>query len=156
MAQPCPDISKKAPPFCDKLTSTTMTPTRFVKQKDNSRTRYVKIKALPTNNDFFCAFYVRLFALFGDPSQVGYEGFHYSIFDLEQQCYIQASLTSTGAGYWVPENHPAALSIVEALHQQLFDPAVVLKECSLTYEHDFGTTSFGYKDGECVVSHVED
>ncbi len=115
-----------------------------------------KVKELPVNESVFCEFYVRLYALLGDPHQVGFEGFTYLIYDKEKDFYFSASLTGFGAGYFAADDSNKSKKLIEEFHASLYSEHLILKECSVEYEHDFGSTKFGFKEGQFIKENTYD
>lgn len=108
----------------------------------------IRIKSLAIHNDAFCEFFVRLYSLLGEQPQKYYEGFAFRIYDNENDFYFEASLTAFGAGYFAEEDNDNTQRIINEFNAILYAKDLELKECSLSYEHDFGETLFAYKNGE--------
>ena len=108
----------------------------------------IRIKSLAINTDAICEFYVRLYSLLGAQPEKHFEGFAFLIYDNENEFYFEASLTAFGAGYFAEEDNDKTQKIVNEFNDILYADELKLKECSLTYEHDFGESTFGYKNGE--------
>ena len=108
----------------------------------------IRIKSLTINTDAVCEFYVRLYSLLGAQPEKYYEGFAFRIYDNENDFYFEASLTGFGAGYFAEEDNDKTQKIVNKFNDILCAVDLKLKEYSLTYEHDFGELTFGYKNGE--------
>lgn len=95
-------------------------------------------------------FYARLYSLFGDPSDTSYEGYEYFIKDEESNLKFSAALTGFGLGYFAETNDDPTNKILEEFHNFLFAESLKMKDCSLTFEHDFGKTIVGYENGSLV------
>ncbi|MFT5647036.1 MAG: hypothetical protein ACI976_001725 [Aureispira sp.] len=135
-------------------TNTPLDMTRYTKTAISKSKE--KVKRLPINEDIFCAFYVRLYALLGDPKQIDFEGFYYSIYDKENDFYFSANLTGFGASYSAADDSKRSKKLIEEFHALLFSEQLVLKECSLEYEHDFGVTKYGFKEGQFINETTSD
>jgi len=131
-----------------------MNSSRFVKTDSTGNAK--RIKSLEINNDAHCEFFVRLYALFGEPNQVMFEGFTYKIHDTENDVYFSADLTGFGAGYFAKEDDAATQKIIREFEAVLYDEKLELKPCSMTYEHDFGQTTYTYDGLACVCTHEYD
>ena len=106
-----------------------------------------KVLDLPINNDYFCEFYVRLYSLLGQDPQMRYEGFSFLIHDKKNDFYFEAALTGFGAGYFAENNTSDTQALVNEFHNMLYSDKLILKDCSLTNEHDFGTTTYAFHNG---------
>ena len=107
----------------------------------------IRIKSLPISNDATCEFYVRLFSMLGFQPEKHYEGFTFRIYDKENDFYFEAGLTGFGAGYFAEEDNSKTQKILNEFNAIVYANDLKLKECSITFAHDFGETSFGYKNG---------
>lgn len=111
----------------------------------------IRIKSLPISDDTFCEFYVRLYSLLGKNPTLHFEGFTFQILDNENDFSFEASLTGFGAGYFAEEDNQKTKHILNEFNQALYSKNLALKDCSITYEHDFGETTFGYKNGKFII-----
>lgn len=110
----------------------------------------IRIKSLAIKNEVFGEFYVRLFSLLGVQPEKHFEGFTFQILDSENDFSFEASLTGFGAGYFAEEDNPKTKKILGEFNEILYDKDLKLKECSITYEHDSGETTFGYRNGQFI------
>ena len=121
---------------------------RFIKSKFNNETE--RVLSLPINDKIHCEFYVRLNSLLGEPNQTNFEGFSYYIYDKEKNIHFSACLTGFGAGYFAKIDSKETKKIISDFHQNLYSNKLVLKECILEFEHDFGKSTFGFKNGKYI------
>lgn len=110
----------------------------------------IRIKSLSIREDVFCEFYVRLFSLLGAQPEKQFEGFTFHILDSENDFSFDAGLTGFGAGYFAEEDNPKTKKILGEFNDILYSKDLKLKDCSITYEHDFGETTFGYRNGQFI------
>ncbi len=100
--------------------------------------------------------YVRLYSLLNVDSPIIYEGFDFFIKDNEKDIKFSLALTASGLGYFAEEDSGLIQHAINEFHNYLFNEFNELKECEFTYEHDFGTTTIGYRDGQIFEIHNED
>ncbi|WP_107037540.1 hypothetical protein [Brumimicrobium mesophilum] len=112
----------------------------------------IRIKSLVIKNDVICEFYVRLYSFLGANPAIHFEGFTFQILDNKNDFSFEASLTGFGAGYFAEEDNPKTKRILNEFHEALYAKDLELKECSFTYEHDFGETNFGYQNGQFLIN----
>lgn len=130
------------------LTNTPIDYTRFkLVPASNARERF---NEFDFNGKILCTFFVRLYSILGDTPKSMYEGFHYDILDTEQGYLFSAALTASGPYYYTSDHSKKAKRAVEDFHDMVFSKHLELKDCTYTYEHDFGTSTFGYKDGKML------
>jgi hypothetical protein len=107
-----------------------------------------RIKSLPIEALTFSEFYVRLYSLFGEPSDIGFEGFTYIILDSIENKTFSPSLTSVGAGYYAEDDSDDSQKMIKHFHDMLYSEELKLKECKLKYNSDFGKVTLGYSKGK--------
>lgn len=92
-------------------------------------------------------FLVRLYSLLETPPCIDYENIHYYLHDTELDVRLDAGLSQSGLAYWAEVSTETALLSAQALHEALFKPDLPLLDMELSYNHDFGTTTYGVEGG---------
>jgi len=95
-------------------------------------------------------FFSQLYALLGEPNNIRYEGYSYCIKDTKTGFIFTAELNQFGQGY---SGKKEALEVIQEFDQLRQVQEFV--DCSLEYEHDYGTTTLGSKNGVLIEKHTE-
>ncbi len=96
--------------------------------------------------DDFGDFLSRLWALFGSPNEIVYEGFDYTFRDKETGVIFTAYSAGSGPAYGGFSEDGATLDAILDLFEELIQntkPA----DCEIEFETDFGIYRTGAKDG---------
>ncbi len=92
-------------------------------------------------------FLAKLWAVYGSPAAIVYEGFDYQIQDRKTGIIFQAYSGASGPAYcFSSEDFTKARDIVERF-ENLIAP-IQPADCEITVETDFGDWKIGYKDGK--------
>jgi hypothetical protein len=87
-----------------------------------------------------------LWALFGKPHQIGFEGFTYQLMHVESGIVFQAYSGASGPAYCFSEiDKVRAREIVEKFESLLKEIKPV--DCEIVIDTDFGKYKIGYKNG---------
>ena len=97
-----------------------------------------------------------LFSLFQENPEINFEGFMYSIIDTYNNEKFCAGLSSTGIGYYASEQNELIMNSLNDFHNLIFSSDNKLVECSIIYEHDFGKTEIGYRNGQLIEIQMDD
>ncbi len=103
-----------------------------------------RINVQPTNDsgDFLS----RLWALYGPPDEVGYEGFSYTFRDKETGVVFTAYSAGSGPAYGGFSKDASKLDSVLDLFEELLQ-STKPADCEIEFETDFGIYRTGAKDG---------
>ena len=101
-----------------------------------------RLHSLDISNEVFCDFYSKLYTLLGKENEITDEGFGYFIKDTKTNVKFSAALTGFGAGYFGKEEDLEVILEFEKLRTEQ-----IPIDCHLEYEHDFGKTILGAKNG---------
>ena len=115
----------------------------FSQAVGSSRRRH-RINLQPT--DDFGDFLSRLWALYGPPDEVGFEGFIYIFRDTETDLIFTAYSAGSGPAYGGRSEDASKLDPVLDLFEELLQntkPA----DCEIEFQTDFGIYRTGAKDG---------
>lgn len=94
--------------------------------------------------------FVRLYSLLRIEPEVIYEGFLFSIKDNETGLHFGAGCCATGVGYFANDQNEKTIENIQLFNHYLFSDTIELKECSLSFEHDYGETKIGYSNDEML------
>jgi hypothetical protein len=95
-------------------------------------------------------FYVRLFSYLNVEPEIAYEGYEFYIKDSETGKEFSAGLTACGPGYFSNDTSEELKKIVEEFDKAIFNESLVLKNCKIEIEHDFGKSILGFEDGDVI------
>ena len=98
-------------------------------------------------------FYVRLKSFLNFEPEVNFEGYEFYVKDTVSNKIFSAALTSFGPGYFAKEDSQEIKLIIEAFHEQIFSDNLLLKDCKIEFEHDFGKSIFSCKNG--IISELD-
>jgi hypothetical protein len=90
-------------------------------------------------------FVSRLWARFGAPDDVGFEGFHYHLFDRETSLVFSAYGAGSGPAYGARRT-PGVRAVLETFERWI--DATPPADCSIEYDTDFGRMRSGARGGE--------
>lgn len=101
-------------------------------------------------------FYVRLYSLLGVEPTVMYEGYEFYIMDEKTQTSFTLALNGFGIAYWSDTASQQVMDVINEFHDYLFNQFNDLKECQNEFQHDYGRTVIGYRDGQIIEEFYED
>ena len=93
-------------------------------------------------------YYVRLHSLLETKGTPHYEGFEFIIHDIQTDTKFTLALTGFGLSYFAEKNSTEIQNCINEFNTYLFSEFNNLSECTFEYEHDFGKTILGCKNGE--------
>ena len=102
----------------------------------------IRLHSLEISNEAFCDFYSKLYTILGIENEITDEGFSYYIKDNKTNIKFSAALTGFGAGYFGKKEDLAIVLEFEKIRK-----AATPIDYRLEYEHDFGKTILGAKNG---------
>lgn len=108
--------------------------------------RYSPSQGNPLKKDFYGDFLSRLWAIFGPPNGVGYEGFYYALRDRETGLIFTAYVAGGGAAYGGFPKDASDLDPVFDLFEELLQSTKPV-DCEIEFETDYGTYRTGAKNG---------
>lgn len=97
--------------------------------------------------NIFAQFYVRLYSFLNFYPQITFEGYEFHIKDTKTGLDFSAGLTGSGPGYFGNPFSFGLNDLIEEFDQELFSEELKLLDCEIAFEHDFGKTILGCKNG---------
>jgi hypothetical protein len=101
-------------------------------------------------------FYVRLYSLLEIEPEVTDEGYDIFIEDVLTGKSFSAGLSGFGPGYFAVDESAAIKQLIEDFHDTLFNTKMEMKDCQMEFEHDFGKTILGFKNGKLIEQDILD
>ena len=121
---------------------------RFQRVEDSLSKGTSKIINRELKNPFAMVgdFLSRIWKIYGEPKQVGYEGFGYTFKDKETGLIFTAYSAGSGPAYGGKhEEREKLIPVINAFDKML--DSVVPADCEIKFETDFGTMKSGAKNG---------
>ena len=131
-------------------------PGRFIRV-DNAKLNFsgrIRNRVVLDREAFIGDFVSRIWANFGAPDQVDFEGFSYAFQDTETGLFFSAYSAGSGPAYGgFREREDELLAVLDVFDQLL--EASTPADCDIEYETDFGLYHSGAKDGEPYDEMIE-
>ncbi|CAG5081521.1 hypothetical protein CRYO30217_01655 [Parvicella tangerina] len=109
-----------------------------------------------SNSNIISDALTRSFSLFNQLPTVINEGFVQPVIDKVNNIEFSIELNQFGLGYYAENNNENVQESIQKFHNTLFSPNLVLKECALTFESDFGSVTIGYDGKNLIYEEVTD